>query len=77
MHPDLQDKELSDVLACFSKESQPQVKILKVIISKQFQNELETIKEEIVKKDTEITNLKTEGQDLKIHINIFETMLKK
>lgn len=54
-----------------STESKAFVKILKLVITKQFKTELEVIKEEIVKKGTEITNLKTEIKDLKDQIHSF------
>lgn len=71
--PDLEDNELGAMLNGLSTESKAFVKILKLVITKQFKTELEVIKEEIVKKGTEITNLKTEIKDLKDQIHSFET----
>lgn len=67
------DSELGDMMAGLSEESKALVKILKVIITKQFKTELEIIKEEMIKKDTVISNLETEVNDLKHKLHSFET----
>lgn len=52
-------------MAGLSKESKSLVRILKVIITKQFKTELEIIIEEMLEKDTININLETEVKDLK------------
>lgn len=77
-NPDLvDDADLTDLLASLSKESKTLVKILKTIITKQLRSELETMREEITKKDAVIDKLDNEVKDLKTKVHDLEAHLDR
>ena len=73
------DIEVAEMLASLTEENKTLVKILKRVIAKDFKTELETLKDEIIKKDTlistltdEVSELKTKLYDLESHIDRVE-----
>ena len=70
--PDLDD-ESSALLIGLSEDSKALAKVMQVMFSKQFKVELEVIKQELVKRDEEIANLKCQISDLKEQVENFAT----
>lgn len=77
--PDLptDDAEITDLLASLPKDSKTLVKIMKVIITKQFRAEMEMLREEINKRDFVIQELSDELKDLKDHVSTLESHIDR
>lgn len=70
---DLENAELSELLNSLSDESRTLVKIIKLVITDQFSEEMQLLREELVRRDTEISELKTEVKDLRNKVDDLET----
>lgn len=73
--PEPDDTNVESLLTNLSKENKTLVKIMKVIITQQLKTEIESLKEEMNRKDTEVEQLKSEVKDLKNKVITLETQI--
>lgn len=72
---ELENAELPELLNSLSEESRSLVKIIKLVITEQFNSEIETLREELIKRDSEICEIKNEVKDLRNKVVDLESHL--
>lgn len=73
--PKQDDTDVDCLLSSLSQENKSLVKIIKAIISQQFKIEIETLKDDLRRKETEVEQLQNEVKDLKIKVTSLETQI--